>query len=131
MTARIPLVDYLALEPAPHLLATECTRCQARFFGVRYACASCSGTDFRQAELEPEGEVVSFSIVAFAAPGVPTPFVPAVVDCSGTWVKANLINVDPDPEKVWLGQKVRLATYSLGVDEAGTEGVGFGFEPVA
>ena len=28
-----------------------------------------------------------------------------------------------------LGMKVRLATYSMGVDAAGTEAVGFGFEP--
>jgi uncharacterized OB-fold protein len=129
VTAQIPLVDYLALEPAPHLVANECTACGAKFFGLRYACASCSGTQFRPADIPTTGEVVSFSIVAFAPPGVPTPFVPAVVDCGGTWVRANLINVDPDPAKIWLGQKVRLATYSLGNDKVGTEGVGFGFEP--
>jgi hypothetical protein len=32
---------------------------------------------------------------------------------------------------VTLGMKVRLATYALGTDEAGTEAVGFGFEPAA
>ena len=30
---------------------------------------------------------------------------------------------------VALGMKVRLATYSLGTDEQGTEAIGFGFEP--
>jgi hypothetical protein len=39
--------------------------------------------------------------------------------------------VDADPEHVTLGMKVRLATYSLGTDEAGTEAMGFGFEPAA
>ena len=34
-----------------------------------------------------------------------------------------------DPANVTLGMKVRLATYSMGVDAAGTEAVGFGFEP--
>jgi len=129
VAAQIPLVDYLALQPAPHLVATECTGCGAKYFGLRYACASCSGTEFAPADLPTEGEVVSFSIVTFAPPGVPTPYVPAIVDCGGTWVRANLINVEPDPAKIWLGQKVRLATYSLGTDKAGTEGVGFGFEP--
>ena len=71
----------------------------------------------------------SFSIVTFAAPGVPVPFVSAIVDCDGTSVRANLINVEPSPEFVTLGMKVRLATYSLGIDDNGTEAIGFGFEP--
>ena len=36
---------------------------------------------------------------------------------------------EPDPEHVTLGMKVRLATYSLGADDQGTEAIGFGFEP--
>jgi hypothetical protein len=56
--------------------------------------------------------------------------VAAVVDCGGTSVRANLINVPPDPEHVHLGMKVRLATYVIGADAAGTQAVGFGFEPL-
>ncbi len=37
----------------------------------------------------------------------------------------------PDPEHVKLGMKVKLATFSLGNDAAGTEAIGFGFEPVS
>jgi hypothetical protein len=44
-------------------------------------------------------------------------------------VRANLINVEPDPEHVTLGMKVSIATYSLGADENGVEAIGFGFEP--
>jgi hypothetical protein len=44
-------------------------------------------------------------------------------------VKTNVINVDPDPSKVSLGMKVRLATYVAGTDDEGTEAVAFGFEP--
>ena len=76
------------------------------------------------------GEVKAFTIVSFAAPGVPVPFVAAVVDCGGTSVRANVINVEPDPEHVTPGMKVRLATYSVGTDEQGTEAIGFGFEPM-
>ncbi|MEY4361185.1 MAG: hypothetical protein RL391_491, partial [Actinomycetota bacterium] len=67
--------------------------------------------------------------VAFAAPGVPVPFVAGVVDCGGTSVRGNVINTEPTPEKVTLGMKVRLATYSLGTDDEGVEAIGFGFEP--
>ena len=55
--------------------------------------------------------------MAFAAPGVPVPYVAALVDCGGTSVRANLINVEPDPEHVTLGMKVRLATQVIGTDD--------------
>jgi uncharacterized OB-fold protein len=131
MTALIPLVDYLVLGDQPHLVAHECTSCGARFFDRRNACASCGGREFTRADVPTEGEVRAFTIVAFAAPGIPVPFVAAVVDCGGTSVRANVVNVDPDPDHVSLGMKVRLATYSMGTDEAGIEAVGFGFEPVS
>lgn len=129
MTAQIPLVDYLKLGDAPHLEANECTSCGARYFDRRNACAGCFGTEFRKVTIPTEGEVRAFTIVTFAAPGVPVPFVAAVVDCQGTSVRGNLINVEPTPEHVSLGMKVKLATYSLGLDDNGVEAIGFGFEP--
>ena len=128
-TTAIPLVSYLRLEPTPHLVANECTSCGARFFDRRNACASCFATTFRGVDIPTEGIVRSFTIVAMAAPGVPVPFVAAIVDCGGTSVRGNVINTDPTPEKVTLGMKVRLATYSLGTDDDGVEAIGFGFEP--
>jgi uncharacterized OB-fold protein len=128
---RIPMVDYLALDPEPHLSVNECTACGARYFDRRNACAACEGDTFRRTRLPSEGEVKAFTIVSFAAPGIPVPFVAAMVDCGGTSVRANLVHVEPDPEHVTLGMKVKLATYSLGIDDAGTEAIGFGFEPLA
>ena len=129
MTNQIPLVDYLVLGDEPHLVAHECTACGARFFDRRNACASCFATEFRRVPIGTHGEVRSFTIVTFAAPGVPVPFVAAVIDCDGTSVRGNLINVEPDPDHVALGMKVRLATYSLGTDDDGVETIGYGFEP--
>ena len=126
---QIPLVDYLILGDKPHLVANECTNCGARFFDRRNACAACFETDFKQVDIQTEGILRSFTIVTFAAPGVPVPFVAGIVDCGGTSVRANVINVEATPEKVTLGMKVRLATYSLGTDDNGTEAIGFGFEP--
>ena len=121
MASPVPIVDYLVLDGDPHLVANECAGCGARYFDRRNACAACSGTAFTGARVASAGEVRAFTIVAFAAPGIPVPFVASVVDCDGTSVRANLINVVPDPEHVKLGMKVKLATYSLGTDEAGTE----------
>jgi uncharacterized OB-fold protein len=124
------LVDYLELGSDPHLVANQCTDCGARFFDRRNACAACGGTSFEKAAIATDGEVRAFTIVSMAAPGIPVPFVAAVIDCDGTSVRGNIINTDPDPEHVHLGMKVKLATYSIGSDDNGAEAVGFGFEPV-
>lgn len=131
VAGQIPLVDYLVLDgDKPHLIAQQCANCGARFFDRRNACAGCFGTDFTTVPVPTEGMVRAFTIVAFAAPGIPVPFVAAVVDCGGTQVRANLINVEPDAQHVRDGMKVRLATHSIGTDSEGTEAIGFGFEPV-
>jgi uncharacterized OB-fold protein len=165
--SQIPLVDYLVLGDDPHLVANECTACGARFFDRRNACAACEATSFERKRVPSEGEVQAFTIVSFAAPGVPVPFVASVVDCDGTSVRGNLVNVDPVPEHVkpgvqrpgaegarsgdtaspdlsaaeptsttvsrprpYLGMKVKLTTVPVGADSAGTEAIGFGFEPI-
>jgi uncharacterized OB-fold protein len=127
---RIPLVDYLVLDDDPHLVAHECTNCGARYFDRRSACAKCSQQSFRDVEISRTGTLRTFTIVSFAAEGVKVPFVAGVVDCDGTSVRANIVNVPPDPENVTLGMKVRLTTVPVGTDQSGVEAVGYGFEPV-
>lgn len=129
LAEKVPLVDYLELDPNPHLVAKQCTSCGARFFDRRNACASCFGEEFTAVPIATEGILRSFTIVAYAAPGIDVPFVAGVVDCDGTSVRGNVINVEPDPDHVTLGMPVRLATYSMGSDDNGTEAIGFGFEP--
>jgi uncharacterized OB-fold protein len=128
----IPLVDYLALDESgePRLIANECTSCGARYFDRRNACAACFAQEFRPAEVAREGVLRAFTIVHFAAEGVPVPFVAGVVDCDGTSVRGNVVNVSPDPEHVTLGMKVRLTTIPVGTDRDGVEAVGYGFAPV-
>ena len=120
MTTQIPLVDYLVLGDEPHLVANQCASCGARFFDRRNACARCFGTEFTQAAVSTEGEVKAFTLVAFAAPGVPVPFAAAII------VAGRL-----PPGTTTVGMRVQLATFPIGVDSEGTEAVGFGFEPVA
>jgi len=131
MSGRIPLVAYLVLGDEPHLEANECVACGARFFDRRNACAACFATEFRRVPVATSGEVTAFTIVAHAAPGVPVPFVAAVIDCDGTSVRGNVVNVPADDEHVALGMPVRLTTFSMGTDDDGVEAIGFGFEPVA
>ena len=82
MASAVPIVDYLVLDGDPHLEANECTACGARYFDRRNACANpdCGGGDFRRVPVAPTGEVRAFTIVSHAAPGIPVPFVAAVID---------------------------------------------------
>ncbi|WUV51464.1 OB-fold domain-containing protein [Nocardia vinacea] len=130
MPGQLPFVDYLVLGDSPHLRASECSSCQARFFDRRNACAACGRGAFIPVEISRSGIVNAFTIVSIAAPGVPVPFVAAVVDCAGTRVRGNIVGCPPDLDHVELGMSVRLVTYSLGIDQLGNEAIGFGFEPV-
>ncbi len=131
MSDQIPFVNYLVLGDQPHLIANECASCGARFFDRRNACAGCSGTDFKEAQIATQGELRSFTIVSYAAPGIPVTFVSAIVDCDGTSVRANLVNIEADPEHVKLGMPVKLTTFAIGSDGEGVEAINFGFEPAA
>ncbi len=132
MANQIPIVDYLVLDDGdPHLEANECTKCGALFWDRRNACGRCANREFTKKRLGTTGVVRSFAIVHQAAPGVPVPYVSSVVDLDGGGdVKANVVNVEPDPEHVSLGMKVQLTTFVAGTDDEGTEAVVFGFEPV-
>lgn len=131
MAKQIPFVEYLELGDDPHLVANECTGCGARFFDRRNACAGCFGTEFKKVRIANHGELRTFTIVAFAAPGIQVPFVSGIVDCDGTSVRGNIINIEPDAEHVKLGMPVRLTTVSVGQDSEGVDAVSFAFEPAA
>ena len=67
-----------------------------------------------------------------AAPGIPAPYVSAIVDLEGGGVvKSNILEVEPTPDHVKLGMPVRLTTYPIGTDDNGTEAVAFGFAPAS
>jgi uncharacterized OB-fold protein len=83
----VPLVDYLVLGEHPHLVANECAACGARYFDRRNACAKCFGREFGKVDIASDGTVVTYTIVAFAAPGIAVPYVSAIVECEGTRVQ--------------------------------------------
>ena len=131
MPKQIPIVDYLVLaDEGPSLLARECADCNAVYFDRRSACARCGKREFGERRLGTRGTVRTFTIVHRAAPGVPTPFVSAVVDLEGGGVvNANLVEVEADPAGIGLGTQVELTTFVAGTDDDGTEAIAFGFRP--
>src|SRR6266542_1070481 len=129
-SAQIPLVDYLVLDDDPHLVTNECVGCGARYFDRRNGCAACGGDEFRKVRISTIGVLRAFTIVSVAAPGIDVPFVAGVIECNGTTVRANVVNVPPSPDHLELGMKLRLVIYPVGIDSAGTTAIGFAFEPL-
>ena len=74
-------------------------------------------TEFTPVDMATDGRGPGVHHRGVRRPRHPVPFVAAMVDCGGTSVRANLINVPPDPEHVTLGMKVRLATEVIGTDD--------------
>jgi len=69
----------------------------------------------------------SFSVVYRAAPGIPVPYVSAIVlTDDGTSVRANVVGLE-DPMKAELGMRLRFTTFSCGTDDNGTDCVAFGY----
>ena len=100
-------------------VGTDCTR---------NACASCGGLAFERPELPGTGRIESFTVVVRGAPERTGPFVSVLVRLDdGTYVKANLLGVDPDAASVDFAVPVELQTYVAGVDDDGTEAVAFGY----
>ena len=131
MGKQVPIVGYLALDDGPpHLVAWEAVGSGALYFDRRNADANQGGTEFKRRKLANTGKVRSFTIVHRTVPGVPAPYVSALVDLDGGGsVKGNLVGVPPDPEHVKLGMDVRMTTFVAGTDDDGTEAVAFAFEP--
>jgi uncharacterized OB-fold protein len=131
MSTTIPIVDYLVLDDGdPYLVANEAVESGALYFDRRNADAKSGTTEFRRKRVADTGTVRTFTIVHRAAPGVPTPYVSVVVNLDGGGVvKANLLNVDPSPDAVKVGMKVRMTTYAVGKDDDGVEAIAFAYEP--
>ncbi len=131
MAKQVPIVDYLVIDDGPpHLVAWEAVDSGALYFDRRNADALGGGTEFKRRTLGTDGVVRSFTIVQRGVPGVPVPYVSALVDLDGGGcVKGNIVSCPPDPDHVALGMPVRMTTFVAGTDDDGTEAVAFAFEP--
>ena len=108
----LPIVSFLKIpqQGEPYLEGVCCAKCQAVFLGERTTCASCGARE----GLEPKrlgntGRLYVYTIVHRSFPGIPVPYVSAVVDLDGGGtVKGNLVGVDPDPGKIQMGMPVEV-----------------------
>ncbi len=131
----LPAVDYLKLpeDGDPYLEGHKCGACGSIFLGERSVCSNCGARDQMSAvKLANTGRLHVFSIVHRSFPGIDVPYISAIVDLDGGGtVKGNLINVEPDPEKVQFGMPVELVYKdALGrKDREGNSYISYFFQP--
>jgi len=134
-TGPLPVVPFLKIPEhgSPYLEGCVCARCESVFLGERLACSKCGARDGLAARpLSNQGTLHAYSIVYRSFPGVVVPYVSAIVDLDGGGcVKGNLINVEPDPQKIAFGLPVELVyADALGrKDREGNTYLSYFFQP--
>jgi uncharacterized OB-fold protein len=130
-----PIVPFLKIpeDPSkkPYLSGSRCTKCGAVYLGARMACSRCfSAEPMDEIPLSDTGELHVFSIVHQSAPGVPTPYIAAIVDLpEGVSVRCNIAGVEPDPKNLKFGMPVKMVTEKIRTDREGNDVVAFSFKP--
>jgi uncharacterized OB-fold protein len=130
-------VPYLKIPEKgdPYLEAYKCTGCGATFLGERAVCSKCGARDqMSTVKLPNKGKLYVYSIVHRSFPGIEVPYVSAVVDLDdGTAIKGNLIDVEPDPEKIRFGMPVEVVfDDALGrKDKDGNSYLSYFFKPAS
>ncbi len=108
----LPVVDFLKLPDGgdPYLEGHKCQSCGAVFLGERAICSRCgTRNQMKPVRLANTGTLYVYSIVHRSFPGIQVPYVSAIVDLDGGGtLKGNLINVEPDPEKIRFGMPVEV-----------------------
>lgn len=131
-----PALPWIRLDgPEPFIEGRLCKACDARTAEAHLACPACGARDSIETYRAPTtGRLHAYSIVKRSYPGVPTPFISAIVDLDdGLTLKGNLIQVAPEPEAITIGMPVRMVFGdALGrTDKDGASYVAFFFEPSA
>ncbi len=131
-----PIVPYLRLPEKEgeeaYLSGSKCPQCEVVYVGTRMACGKCHyANDLPEVRLSLEGEVYTWTIVHQSMPGVPVPFIAAIVDLKGGGsVPANIVGIEPDPSKVKFGMPVKMITEKAYTNADGQDVIRYAFRPV-
>jgi uncharacterized OB-fold protein len=130
-----PIVSFLHLGRSgekPYLTARKCSQCGAVYLGTRVACSKCYATaPFDEIRLSDRGTLWVYSIVHQSAPGIPTPYVAAIVDLpEGVSVRCTLIDIETKPEQIEFGMALEMVTKKVREDKDGNDVIAFFFRPV-
>ena len=133
----LPVVEYLKLpeDGDPYLERHKCENCNSIFLGEREVCSNCTTRGKLNAiKLNNKGKLYSYSITFRSFPGIDVPYISAIVDLDGGGtVKGNLIECDPDPEKIEFDMPVEVVfDDALGRKDAeGNSYISYFFKPIS
>ena len=133
----LPVVEYLKLpdDGDPYLEGHKCGDCNSIFLGEREVCSNCTARGkIEPVKLSNKGKLYSYSITFRSFPGIDVPYISAIVDLEGGGtVKGNLIDCDPDPEKIEFDMPVEVVfDDALGRKDAeGNSYISYFFKPIS
>ena len=133
----LPVVEYLKLpeDGDPYLEGHKCGECNSIFLGEREVCSNCTARGkIEPVKLSNKGKLYSYSITFRSFPGIDVPYISAIVDLEGGGtVKGNLIDCEPDPEKIEFDMPVEVVfDDALGRKDAeGNSYISYFFKPIS
>jgi len=133
----LPVVEYLKLpeDGDPYLEGHKCGDCNSIFLGEREVCSNCTARGkIEPVQLSNKGKLYSYSITFRSFPGIDVPYISAIVDLEGGGtVKGNLIDCEPDPDKIEFDMPVEVVfDDALGRKDAeGNSYISYFFKPIS
>ena len=133
----LPVVEYLKLpeDGDPYLEGHKCGDCNSIFLGEREVCSNCTARGkIEPVKLSNKGKLYSYSITFRSFPGIDVPYISAIVDLDGGGtIKGNLIDCEPDPEKIEFDMPVEVIfDDALGRKDAeGNSYISYFFKPIS
>jgi len=133
----LPVVEYLKLpeDGEPYLEGHKCGDCNSIFLGEREVCSNCTARGkIKPVKLSNKGKLYSYSITFRSFPGIDVPYISAIVDLEGGGtIKGNLIDCEPDPEKIEFDMPVEVVfDDALGRKDAeGNSYISYFFKPIS
>ena len=115
-----------------YLAGTKCTKCAEVVVGEHEVCGKCGARNSMQhIKLANTGKLYNFTVVHRNFPGVPVPFISAIVDLDGGGtLKGNLLEVEPDPAKIKFDMPVKVVFRDAGrKDKEGNSYLAYFFVP--
>jgi uncharacterized OB-fold protein len=128
------VVSFLKIpkDGAPYLAGSKCAKCGEVVVGDRTTCGKCGArAGLESVKLGTIGKLYNFTIVHRNFPGVPVPFISAIVDIDGGGtLKGNLLGVDPTPEAIKFDMPVNIVIKPVPQkDKEGNSYLSYFFEP--
>lgn len=139
-TAQQPVAEGLFTWPPdpstpPRLIGSECTACGLVSFPAAPVCLRCASTEPKERLLADRGTLWTYTTQNFRPPSPPydgpeafEPYAVGYIELPGELlVEARL--TEPDPEKLRIGQHMRLTLVPYAVRDDGTDIMTFAFAP--